>query len=72
MAKITLDVEEKNIEIVENILKNLKDGLIKNIEINQRRYVAKQKILEDEFIPKSTSKSKYLSSDEYKKKLLKK
>lgn len=71
MAKITLDIEEKNIEIVENILRNLKDGLIKNIEVSKRRYSPKNKILEDEFIKKENSNSKYLSPLEYKRRISK-
>lgn len=71
MAKITLDIEEKNIEIVENILRNLKDGLIKNIEVSKRRYSPKNKILEDEFIPKQKSNSKYLSPSEFKRRTTK-
>lgn len=72
MAKIVLDVEERNIDAVKNILDNLKEGLIRNIEINQRRYVPKTKVLEDEFLPKNTpTTGKYISPNEFKKRLLK-
>lgn len=67
MAKIVLDISEKNIDTVKNILDNLKDGLINNIEVQQRKYVAKNKPLEDDFIPKSKASSgKYLSPSDFK------
>jgi len=90
MAKITLDVEEKNLSTVLTILQNLKPGLIKNIsqeqikpvsssinKQNNKRYLSKdaykkklnQNILEDEFLPKTTSASKYLSPQEFKNRL---
>lgn len=67
MAKIVLDISEKNIDTVKNILDNLKVGLIDNIEVQQRKYMAKNKPLEDDFIPKNkSSKGKYLSPNEFK------
>ncbi len=64
MTKITL-----NIELVETILKNLKDRLINNIKVSKRKYTQKNKDLEKELIPKEISKSKYLSTNEFKQKL---
>jgi len=81
MAKINLEVDDKNLSTVMTILKNLKIGLIKNIEIDSKqvehRYISKEKykqkiqkkVLEDEFLAKTTSSSKYLSPAEFKKKL---
>ncbi|XPV67685.1 MAG: hypothetical protein ACNI25_10195 [Halarcobacter sp.] len=90
MAKITLDIDEKNISTVMNILKNLKVGLIKNItqeqikpisssisNVNNKKYISKetykkrlnQDVLEDEFLPKSTSSKRYLTPNEFKNKL---
>lgn len=94
MAKITLDIEDKNLTTVLNILENLKAGLIKNIDLNKKadgkpkssslnggenkRYLSKQaykqkvqqrKVLEDEFLPKSNSSSRYLSPQEFKNRL---
>ena len=94
MAKITLDIDNKNLPTILNILQNLKSGLIKNIDVEKqvnnkpvssslsnnenKRYLSKdsykqklqqQKILEDEFLPKTKSSSKYLSKEEFKSKL---
>lgn len=79
MSKITLDVDKQNLDTVLVILKNLKNGLIKNIDIDQKNVVNKmqekklvkqQAILEDEFIVKPTN-SKYLSKDAFKERLKK-
>lgn len=94
MAKIILDVDDKNLSTILNILENLKSGLIKNIDtvkknnikpisssisnqenkkyLSKDRYkqkLQKQKILEDEFLPKTSSTSKYISREEYKSRL---
>lgn len=93
MAKITLDVDDKNLGTVLNILENLKVGLIKNISSTKKsnikpisssisnqenkRYLSrdkyKQKLqqrpLEDEFVQKTTSTSKYLSKEDFKERL---
>lgn len=94
MAKVTLDIDDKNLPIVLNILENLKAGLIKNIDTNKKqnikpvsssisnnenkRYLSRdaykqklqqQKVLEDDFLPKTTSNNKYLSKEEFKERL---
>lgn len=94
MAKIKLDIDEKNLSTVLNILENLKQGLVKNIEIDKKesskpisssikndmgsRYLSKEKykqklqrrVLEDDFLPKTTASSgRYLSPAEFKKRL---
>jgi len=61
MSKITLEVHDKNIDTVMNILNNLKEGLITNISNDNKTH---QK-------PLPTSNSKYLSKDAYKQKLRK-
>ncbi|WP_122893303.1 hypothetical protein [Arcobacter peruensis] len=80
MSKITLDIDDKNIETVLTILNNLKPGLIKNLSttsnnINSRMQAKKlskqQNIEEDEFMSKRPSTGKYLSKTEYKNKLQK-
>lgn len=65
MAKITLDVDDKNLKTVLNILENLKTGLIKSIDTKKKQAPAK---------PVSSSLSnngnkKYLSKNAYKEKL---
>ncbi len=70
MAKVTLDVEEKNLKIVLNILDNLKDGLIKNISTNKQYQTAKPISSSlDKTVKKTTSNSKYLSPEEFKNRI---
>lgn len=64
MAKITLEVDEKNLSTVLLILNNLKRGLIKNIDSNKKS------------MPKPISSSinntenrKYLSREDFKNRL---
>jgi len=62
MAKITLEIDDKNMDTVLTILNNLKTGLIKNISSDKSK--------EQKPLPSSTSK--YLSKTAYKEKLNKK
>ncbi len=85
MAKIILDISDKNLSTVLNILENLKAGLIQNISTNSKIVTGKymsndtykhkintKKILEDEFISnKKISTEKYLNPNEYKNRLKK-
>ncbi|TLP40728.1 hypothetical protein [Arcobacter arenosus] len=64
MAKITLDIDDKNLPTVLNILENLKTGLIKNIDLNKKTNIK----------PVSSSinnneNKRYMSKDTYKQKL---
>jgi hypothetical protein len=64
MAKITLDIDDKNLPTVLNILENLKTGLIKNINLNKNTNIK----------PVSSSinnneNKRYMSKDTYKQKL---
>lgn len=78
MSKITLDVDKNDVNTVLTILNNLKAGLIKNITVDNKRApsavsskkIAKTAVLEDEFMPKPTSNSKY-STSAYKQRLAK-
>ena len=77
LAKITLDIDNKDIDTVLLILNNLKSGLINNITTDKKNITSsninkkniKKQILEDDFIPKPVSNGKYLSSNAYKQKL---
>ncbi len=74
MAKIHLEIEDKNLSTVLNILNNLKAGLIKNIIEDkqnlesQTKYISKSKY-KQKLIKENTSSSKYLSSNDFKNKL---
>lgn len=78
MSKITLDVDKNDVNTVLTILNNLKAGLVKNISVDNKkapsntqiRKPVKQAILEDEFIAKPSSNSKY-SMSAYKERLAK-
>lgn len=73
MAKIVLEVDNKNRDVVLMILKNLKSDLIKNISFDNKttsNQTKKAAILEDEFLPKvPQSTGKYLSKEAFKAKL---
>lgn len=93
MAKITLNIDNKNLTTVLTILENLKKDLIKDISVESqnktkpvsssisndinKKYLSKekykkrlnQKPKEDEFLVGSTSSGKYLSPNDYKRKL---
>lgn len=77
MAKITLDVDSKNIDTVLIILNNLKNGLINNISSDKKNISTSlqskkhinQQIVEDKLIQKAPTGGKYLSTSAYKQKL---
>jgi len=70
MAKVTLDIDEKNLKTVMNILDNLKDGLINNIATNKQYNSAKPVSSSiNKTSNKTSSTGKYLSPNEYKKRL---
>jgi hypothetical protein len=65
MAKINIELDDKNLPTILNILENLKSGLIKKISVDKLQKISK---------PVSSSISnqsnkKYLSKDRYKQKL---
>ncbi|RXJ67734.1 hypothetical protein CRV08_10220 [Halarcobacter ebronensis] len=64
MAKISLDIDDKKLPIVLNILENLKAGLIDKIEVEKS-----QKIKPVSSSLDATSSKKYLSKQEYKKRV---
>lgn len=64
MAKIILDVDDKNLSTVLNILENLKTGLIKNIDTQKR---ASSKPVSSSL--SNNDNKKYLSKSAYKNRL---
>jgi hypothetical protein len=62
MAKIILDVDEKQLTTVLNILKNLKAGLIQNIQTQKNTAKPVASSL------KTANKQKYMSGTQYKQK----
>jgi len=69
MGKITLDVDEKNLKTVLNILENLKDGLINDISTNRKYQAPKPVSSSINKSQKTPTTSKYLNPNEYKKRL---
>ncbi|QDF28346.1 hypothetical protein [Halarcobacter anaerophilus] len=63
MAKIKIDLDEKNLPVILNILENLKTGLIKNIEVEKKEKI---KPISSSL---SSSNKKYLSKEQYKQKI---
>ena len=81
MNEIKLSVDYKNLDIVLNILNNLKDGLILNIEtdannktrIRTTQYQPKNnKIIKEEDSGTNDSSGKYINASSYKQRLKKK
>lgn len=78
MGKITLEVDNENIDKVLLILENLKDGLVLDIDVNKRvsKYNTQYKpktnkvIYENEQMTDKVS-TKYLDPTSYKKRLRK-
>ena len=64
MAKITLEINDKNLPTVLNILENLKKDLISNISVN-----AQSKIKPVSSSISGENTKRYLSKDKYKQKL---
>jgi hypothetical protein len=69
MAKITLDVDRKNLHTVLNIIENLKDGLINDIQTNEKSSASKEV---KPVATSSTTGSKYISRSEFKNRLSRK
>jgi len=72
MTQIILDIKDENIDTVLNILANLKVGLINNIETTTQtkkrvRYQANNNVIINE---DQKPTGKYVSTAEYKRKLL--
>lgn len=81
MPKITIDVENKDKETVLTILKNLKQGLIKGIKVDNKglntnssinKQSQRKQPLEDDFMPKPVSgNNRYLTKEQFKAKITK-
>lgn len=75
MAKITLDVENRNVDTVMTILQNLKEGLIEEITLEKKRSYNKPKRIEpvkplqDAPKPVSISTGKYIDPQTFKERL---
>lgn len=74
MAKVLLDIDSKNVKTVLTILENLNPNLIKKISVQNSK--VKQANLDNEVIKELeetkkviSSSNRYLSRDEYKKRL---
>ncbi|WP_072681116.1 hypothetical protein [Arcobacter sp. LA11] len=68
MAKITIDVNDKNLPTVLNILENLKSELITNLSVDTKNKVKKD-IKPVSSSMGNQSNKRYLSKDAYKQKL---
>lgn len=64
MAKISLDVDDRNLPTILTILENLKTGIIKNIKVEKEN-----KIKPISSSISSDSDKRYLSKEKYKQKL---
>lgn len=69
MKKITLNVDDKNLSLILNILENLKHGLIKDLSVESD--LNKSKEVYSSKNENTHNKNKYSSSSAYKNKLYK-
>ncbi|PHO12534.1 hypothetical protein CPG38_07425 [Malaciobacter marinus] len=67
MAKISFEVDNKNLNNILTILKSLKSGMIKNLKIDE----SKKSLNTQDKHSTLTTTSKYLSKDEFKQRLKK-
>lgn len=67
MAKISFEVESKNLSTILTILKSLKIGMVKNLKVDESKKSLNTK---DKHSTLATT-SKYLSKDEFKQRLKK-
>ncbi|RXJ87282.1 hypothetical protein [Arcobacter sp. CECT 8985] len=67
MAKITFEVDNKQLNIVLTILKNLKMGLIKNLKVEEKPVVQN----EEKASSSICTNSRYISKEEFKARLKK-
>ncbi len=78
MAKITLEVANRNVDTVITILQNLKEGLIEEIVVDKKRSYNKPKRIEpvkplqDAPQPVSISTGKYIDPQTFKERLRRK
>ena len=68
MAKITIDVNEKNLPTILNILENLKSGLVSNLSVDATNLIDKDNKPISSSIGVQNNK-RYLSKDKYKQKI---
>jgi hypothetical protein len=70
LAKIILEIEDKNLDTVLHIINNLKEGLISNVEVDKKRVYNKPKPIQQEPL-KPVSGSKYIDAKTFKERLKK-
>ena len=68
MSTVTLEIDDKNLSKVLNILENLKHGLIKDLKVSK---LDKKIKAVSSSLDKIDNKSRYLSKSEYKKRVYK-
>ena len=77
LNEIKLTIEDKNLNTIINILENLKDGLINNLEVNEKNKKSKvpqyrgkvNTIIKEEESGTNDKSGKYASPSAYKQKL---
>jgi len=69
MAKIVLEVEQKELDTVLLILNNLKAGLINNIEIDKKRSYNTPKPIKKEPLQPVSLSGKYVDPQTFKERL---
>lgn len=78
MAKIILQVNDKELDTLMNILRNLKEGLVEDITVDKKRYYKKLKSgeplkpLQSSPQPVNVSTGKYIDPQTFKERLKRK
>ena len=69
MAKVSFEVDEKHLDTVLNILHNLKEGLVKELQVDKKCNYNKPKPISTEPLKPVEIKSKYVDPQTFKERL---
>ena len=69
MAKVSFEVNERDLDTVLTILNNLKEGLIKDLQVEKKRHYNKPKPVVSEPLKPVEVKSKYIDGQTFKERL---
>jgi hypothetical protein len=69
MAKVILDINDKDLETFLTILNNLKTGMISSIDIEKQRKYNKPKPIQSKPLEPTVLQKKYIDTQTYKERL---
>ena len=71
MAKVSFEVDDKQLDTVLTILNNLKEGLVEDLQVEKKRRYNKPKPVVSEPLKPVEIKSKYIDPQTFKERLKK-